>query len=636
MSKPSGKLEFITSHKPALPDGDYTLTVQQSVEADGAHTFPETRAYFSVAGPRFSLNPQMIRAVFPPDKSLGEYYKVLPHIVFNRTTLLWERTLDGTQNQPWLALLLFDQSELTAHKIETKTITVETLLQKPEAGAGVFSSKIKKETGQHYKDRVQVIDVPKSLLWTIMPTRAELALLAHIRQGKTKRDKPVGDEHPILVGNRLPKPGSESVVHLVSLEKRNDLLNELASATKPGDEKVRLVTLKSWRFASVTNKHTFKQLFTDADRTPSVLRQPDVQHARADGFLRQGYVPTPHLTRQGNHVVSWYRGPLIPGNAPADPNVPLPARASDQLVRYHHDIGMFDTSYAAAWEIGRLMTLQSRAVSVALFNWKRTHAQRLKQDAAQVAHLPFAPTPALPDLPRSVADWFDDLALLKHIPFPYLVPCETMLPRESIRFFKVNPVWVECLLDGAFSIGRVLATDHQADGKHRAAVVPKPPVISGFLLRSQVVTGWPHMQIEGHKDRVPSAQKEAFVPQTDTLKMVREDRLAPDVLLCLFEGDVKTVDFHEKPEMIHCGVDFDPGRTPKYYKELRNVQTGVPSGDKKDLKWKHDKPDSRAVNIADLAGQIRDTRKGALNSAEFGLEMIEGVEKVRFIVDDSG
>lgn len=33
--------------------------------------------------------------------------------------------------------------------------------------------------------------------------------------------------------------------------------------------------------------------------------------------------------------------------------------------------GMFDESYAAAWNLGRQMALQSKSFSVGLYNWKK-------------------------------------------------------------------------------------------------------------------------------------------------------------------------------------------------------------------------------------------------------------------------
>ena len=96
MSLPTGTIEFIAFHQPGLRDGEYVLSTRQQVQIDGSQygwgtdkwsAAPSTRLQFSVAGPRFSLDPGLIQSQFPPPKSIGEYYNVLPHIIFNGTTL---------------------------------------------------------------------------------------------------------------------------------------------------------------------------------------------------------------------------------------------------------------------------------------------------------------------------------------------------------------------------------------------------------------------------------------------------------------------------------------------------------------------------------------------------------------------
>ena len=106
--------------------------------------------------------------------------------------------------------------------------------------------------------------------------------------------------------------------------------------------------------------------------------------------------------RQGERTVSWYHGPLIPAENKFEPQ--LPARAADELTRYDTAVGLLDVSYAAAWELGRLLALQSKQFSVRLYNWKRAHAQRLKQYEQSLLH-PHLPTSerepqaeSLPDL----------------------------------------------------------------------------------------------------------------------------------------------------------------------------------------------------------------------------------------------
>lgn len=66
-----------------------------------------------------------------------------------------------------------------------------------------------------------------------------------------------------------------------------------------------------------------------------------------------------------------------------------------------------------------------------------------------MAHLPFDTPTADLELPETVRSWSENLILLEGVPFHYLVPDERILPAESIRFFQVDPIWIECLVDGA-------------------------------------------------------------------------------------------------------------------------------------------------------------------------------------------
>jgi len=680
MSFPTDVIGFVAFHKPAVLDGEYTLTVKQQVQIDEKFGWgtdqwtsaPSTTLQFAVAGPRFSLDPTIIQSQFPPPKSIGEYYSVLPHIILNRTTLPWERTIDNsapsktTQPISWLALLLFDHAgdggapKVTPLKVqdlatlyrdkanpanEPEFVKVLPWESKNEPQRG----EMKLEVGQHPEDRLTVIDVSKHLLWQILPTQDDLAFLSHIRLGKDANDPAKDAEYPVILCNRLPAAGSvasgtQSTVHLVSLEARQPLLDELKTEPQ-GNAVVRLVSLASWSFSTMQRNKTFSAWIKEAwcpdakltgGNDPAqpgtcatgmihTLRMPSGNDANAERFLSQGYVPIRHQARQGNHLVSWYRSPFLPGQSLAA-DVALPVRTSDELVRYFSDVGMFDTTYAAAWELGRMLTLRSRKVSVALFNWKRANAQHLNQAEEAVTHLPFAPDHSVaPGFPEQVTQWFEDLLSLNHVPFHYLVPREEMLPVNSLRFFHVDINWLECLLDGAFSVGRVTSADMTHDGNARkAGNVPASKIYSGFLLRSPVVSGWPNLGVEAYSQAVPVTDD--YVPAgISPVKRLRFDRVGEDVLICLFDGEIKTVDIHEHPDTIHFGVDpgTDPGKIDGYTKALRNKENGA-LGPAKALPLR--KNDKRILIIKDLA-----TAGQSDNSADFGVTMIQGVEKVRFI-----
>jgi hypothetical protein len=86
-----------------------------------------------------------------------------------------------------------------------------------------------------------------------------------------------------------------------------------------------------------------------------------------------GHVGLPHLTRLGDRVKAWYRGPLTPfpterDRPDAQGRLPLP-HVSDQLRRSIPD-GREDLSLAAAFEIGRLLALSQPSVVRAQIAWR--------------------------------------------------------------------------------------------------------------------------------------------------------------------------------------------------------------------------------------------------------------------------
>ena len=125
---------------------------------------------------------------------------------------------------------------------------------------------------------------------------------------------------------------------------------------------------------------------------------PDAPLSRpAPELAETGHVGLPHLTRRGEPLRAWYRGPLTPHvmTRDRDPNAPdgrMPlAHTSDQLRHVVPD-GREDLSLAAAFEIGRLLALSHPSIIAALMRWRREQfgaerARRLAQLAAGAASL---------------------------------------------------------------------------------------------------------------------------------------------------------------------------------------------------------------------------------------------------------
>lgn len=626
VEKKTAWVKFEEYHQPTLADGDYKIEVTQEVKIDGTteviDPFTASRL-FTVAGERFELKPTDVEAVFPPDGNLGDHSNVLPHIVLNRSTLPWERTVNGdpaeSSGVPWLALLVFYEDE----KPEPQKVTVKDLMAPRPLGAPKFPQ-IKLETGQQLDDALTVINVPYTLLSQIMPAPKELKLLTHVRFGTNAAGENTGEELAIIIANRLPQPGKTSTAHLVSLEKRFkniDGVFKFDYQDANPQNLIRLVTLKSWSFTCETHDKSFKQLLLGLDSKPSTLKLPDGT-ATAKKFFSEGYVAVPHYLRAGDQNLAWFRGPLIPGKNES-PKIDLPSRTADALVRYDTEFSMFDVSYAAAWELGRLLALQDKDFSTGLYQWKRQQAQRKARDKQRLlnSHLPYQNLTAV-SIPKELRDWFESLRKLEKVPFNYLVPDERMLPPESIRFFRVDPDWVDCLADGAFSIGRVASSDHKADKLHgqNSPAAGSGPMLNGFLLRSEVVSGWPGLLADGFSDDEGKDEHR--------LTRLRMERLAPGVFLCLFTGEreVVRVDIYQKPETLHFGFSTDEGLC----KTLRDQQGKLMDTKVKLDHWRS--AQQRTINIVEFGKLIAGTLSPSppLTSSLFGLQMVESGDKIIF------
>ena len=283
------------------------------------------------------------------------------------------------------------------------------------------------------------------------------------------------------------------------------------------------------------------------------------------------------------------------------------------------------------------------------------------------------PILALTPAEKNIADWLGRLKLLHGIPFNYLVPDERMLPMESIRLFYCDTIWLDYVTEGAMSLGRSTSVEQAHDQAflsdlhalsrhgmkvqrskevghlvhHMAAAekarlstepIPANETVTGFLLRSGVVSGWPGLQVEAFSD----------VAQTNPCTLLRMDHMSPNVLLCLFEGEVRSIRIHEYPEVLHFGVEVSPTAPHPLEKSFRYVvdteggKAGeqVPDAVAKPIGiQKYMRGTTKVVRMNELAlamkAELAETihYDGAFTSAEFALQMVEGVEAVNFTVD---
>ena len=538
---------FRNEHRPTLPSGAYKITSTWSVSVDKQKQAGKAQtADFFVAGERFSLSPAHIHSTYPPEGSRGSYGDCLPHVALARDTLPWERKADGVK-APWLALLVLHEDEAAQYK--PQTIKMDVYGKTLPAGTAFDL-----QEGEDKPDLVQVIELPRALIQSLLPDAAGLSTLCHVR---AKGDGRVAAESvAVVVSRRLPGHG-RNTVHLVSLENRysGPTFNSGKQAT------VTLISLKSWSFTCEVAGHaeseSLERIFANLEA--SWLRLPPEIGKHAQHYTSSGFIPVPHRFRTGESGVSWFSGPLIPprpqpvaGDAPK-----LPAKSADQLLWYDKNLGMLTVTYAAAWELGRMLVLQNRRIQTSLQNWRRRqiyHAQAMAAARnSQGSHLPQIQRacPCAPlDPPAELTAWIDGLRLLQGVPFKYLIPDERMLPPESIRFFAVDPQWIDALLDGALSLAR-LPTEHQqcCQDAEKALIESSPAcTVTGFLLRSTAVAGWPGLNVAATG---VDSQEKADQP----LGLYRQEQLSPSILLYLFKGRITSLSVQQPPETLHLSIE---------------------------------------------------------------------------------
>jgi hypothetical protein len=414
-----GEIQLFDNYLPALSAGSYTLTVAPSLsDPNGVTpipTFTPATQILVAGGPHYTLDPTLIFAMQPPPNASGDYGQYLPQIVLSHPTLPWLRLIDSSQQPttPWLALLLFHPDEIggtspDASATFAQSGQVGAVLDKSQFPTGYAQPSVGLDTNVDPTSSCQYVDLPASLFLQIAPKLAELPYLAHFRQIDTVANdgSDLSGSYAAVIGNRLPSAGP-NVVHLVSLEGYVAYLPGASSPlTLDTFDTIRLVSLASWVFDIPTDGGPqFPAYMTHLSRgmlqlpVPSVT-QPTPAQATLLTAMADGYVPVTYALREGEQTAGWCRGPLSPFAVTPAPPGRTPLATSDAALVYDQLTGMFDLSYAIAWQIGRLLALTDTAFCAALLALRaQVSATVVQTDLRDDLAARFAATLALPQSP---------------------------------------------------------------------------------------------------------------------------------------------------------------------------------------------------------------------------------------------
>jgi hypothetical protein len=288
----------------------------------------------------------------------------------------------------------------------------------------------------------------------------------------------------------------------------------------------------------------------------------------------------------------------------------------------------------------------------------------LRERMSNPAQLPATAPEA--ELPPYLASFCAHLRLLVGVPLEYLVPDERLLPPESIRFFYLDRSWTDRLVDGLISVGELGTREqghHQAQNPALAARLDglesyvrdlqrgltdfetarddasgTAATITGFLLRSAAVAGWPQMEVRAF-DRVlePYPDLSSTEVEAARVPLLRLERLSPSIMLALFAGVPRLV-WCEEP---HHGVQFGVKVFSGVVSVLRRQATGVPEqtapgGGPPQIPVPFRRGGQRVVHLAALRQRLKDAAStdpsmpAQAGSADFAVELLDLPWRQRF------
>jgi len=358
-----------------------TITVEQTLSGGGgAGLIVEgtNTVQVLIDGPQTRLNGDDIAGVYPAagsDESADEY---LPHIALSRRTLPWDRYgIDQNNERPWLALVLFRESELNAPSTQNpqpkgapEPVKVSDIAAKDPLAHTALNGLLGADAP------VTVLYVRNEMWRRTRPAVEDLRYLTHMRKTSFS---PGGSRYAsVVISNRLPyagngeEPAEMHTACLISLEDRGDLWD---GARNVNGNTTALLVLHHWKFRP-SKGGDFEQVIRSIRYRPNggVLRFGNLPQEGESAPLSGGFDaaldPDGYFREAMAHAqpgnVTW-RSPLRP--FPPPPRVqgfairPAPEEFDDQS-------GELDYSHATAFELGRLLALNNPGILDDLRNIK--------------------------------------------------------------------------------------------------------------------------------------------------------------------------------------------------------------------------------------------------------------------------
>lgn len=343
---------------PKLEEGKYIVKGMQNVSMPQAENF-EIAKEFYVAGNAEIVTENEVFCVYPAVQQQGDFSGTLPFIVFHDRSYPWVRkwTEDIAGNRvPWLALLVIAENEGAMEK-DMKYSQLEEL---KESNIFFPYSDSQSVTLCGKEDTIHILTIPKETYEAVMPQKQDLCWLAHakyinlsaVEDSISQKD---GWFSTIIANRFLPSSKGKSIkstIHLVAIDQY--LNGEIPKES----EYVCFISLYHWAvYSEKTEDKSFTSLVNGlADNTREV----------------KGMDLKTHYLRTGEKTYSVYHSPLLPYCTKRYDEINGEERfTADGRLIYDAETGIFDVSYSAAFNLGRLITLSRCTEAEKIIAWRK-------------------------------------------------------------------------------------------------------------------------------------------------------------------------------------------------------------------------------------------------------------------------
>jgi hypothetical protein len=355
---------------PALEEGSYRAEGKQKVtlNAVAGETFSVTKNFY-VAANAETISPDEIFSVYPLPEQQGDFSGTLPFIVLNNKNYPWIRhwtaDIEGLP-VPWLALIVVSEDET-----ESETDVTHAELATVKENGVFFPYNEKAITFCKKDDAIHLLKISKKTYTEIMPSKEDLAWLTHAKfvnlsaaeDSITEKD---GWFSTIIANRFVPSKKDKalkSTVHLVAID-------AYLNSTIPANcESVRLISIYHWSvYSENTEEKSFVSLINGLEENSASVMEKSLKT---------------HYVRTGEKTYSFYHSPLLPLHSARYEHINGEEKfTADGRLIYDTKNGIFDVSYSAAFNLGRLITLSRRSEAEKISAWRKDssvhhHLQKL-------------------------------------------------------------------------------------------------------------------------------------------------------------------------------------------------------------------------------------------------------------------